>query len=224
MEFGALNSYGCLVSNDPYLLPGDDVLLYGTVATANCVSYPSNHVEQSDGALSPKLVNPVDSGHHGSPDPAFPYDLNSDHTVYGYTATLFAEYLYSHMNKQYSVLGSPPGIDYDVSQAIELYTPQGQGLTNDVMSIAGTRVPLEKISCIYDGCTTTFTRIADLDRHVLNVHNRVGHHCQVPGCNNNKGNGYCRPDKLKAHMWEKHGLVADLSYTKAVPSSFDMLE
>jgi hypothetical protein len=99
---------------------------------------------------------------------------------------LCSEFFYSHMNKQYPVLGSPSSISYNALQAIGSNTSEEQGLTNDVISIAGAGVPPEKILCIYDDYTKTFTHTADLDRHVLNVHNRVGHHCQVPGCNNNK--------------------------------------
>ena len=202
----------------------EDASFYGTAAAVKCVSYPSYQIGHSDGTISPKLGDAVDSGHPGSPDPTLLYDVNGDHTLYGYTAALFPEYFYTHMNKQSSVLGSSPSINYDTAQAIRSNAPQEHGLTNDVMSIAGAGVPPKKVPCIYGSCTKTFTRAADLDRHVLNVHNRVGHHCQVLGCNNNKGNGYCRPDKLKDHMWKKHGLVADLSYTKAMSSSFDMLE
>lgn len=218
------------MSDDPCLPQGrlepfdDNESSCGAVAAANYASCPSYPVGHSDGARSPKLGDSVDSGHPGFPDLTLPYDLNGDGTVYGNTATLFPEYFFSHMNKQYSVLSSPPSFGHDAAQAIGLYTPRGQGLTSGVMSIVGAGEPSEKILCIYGGCAKTFTRTADLDRHVLNVHNRVGHHCQVPGCSNNKGNGYCRPDKLKEHMWKKHGLVADLSYTKAEPSSFDLFE
>jgi hypothetical protein len=223
------DSFGLQTSDDPYLPHGrlvldDDGSSRGAVAAVNYVSYPSYPTGHSDGALSPKLGYSVDSGHPDSPDPNLPCDLTSDHTVYGYTATLFPEYFDNHMNKQDSVLGSPPSFDHDAAQAIGPYTPQGQGLTNGVMSIVGAGEPSEKILCIYGGCTKTFTRTADLDRHALNVHNRVGHHCQVPGCINNKGKGYCRADKLKDHMWKKHGRVADLSYTKAMPFSCNRFE
>jgi hypothetical protein len=194
------------------------------VAAVNYTSYPSYPVGHSDGASSPKLGDSVDSGHPGFPHLALPYNLNGDGTVYENTGILFPEDFFSHLDKQDSVLSSPPGFGHDAAQAIGLYPPHRQGLANDAMSTVGTGEPSEKILCIYGGCTKTFSRTADLDRHVLSVHNRVGHNCQVPDCSNNKGKGYCRPDKLKEHMWKKHGLVADLSYTKAEPSSFGLFE
>jgi hypothetical protein len=125
--------------------------------------------------------------------------------------------------QDYRYLDGHATIGYD-SAAVFVNTFNQETSTDNIMSIAETDVSAEAIPCFFDGCATTFTRKADLDRHVLNVHNRIGHHCQVPGCNNNKGKGYCRPDKLKEHMWRKHKQVADLSYTKSVPLPFGFVE
>ena len=131
------------MSDDPCLPQGrlepfdDNESSCGAVAAANYASCPSYPVGHSDGARSPKLGDSVDSGHPGFPDLTLPYDLNGDGTVYGNTATLFPEYFFSHMNKQYSILSSPPSFGHDAAQAIGLYTPRGQGLTSGVMSIVG---------------------------------------------------------------------------------------
>jgi hypothetical protein len=213
------------MSHDPCLAHGrlehldDDRSLHGTVATDNYVSYPSYPSVRSDGALSPKLGDFFDSGHAEYHDPALHHDLDGAHMVYEPTTTPPQGYFYPHITKQCATLGSLSSFSHVVATGLESYASITNGLNKNAMSIVGAGILPEKISCVYGGCLKMFTRTADLDRHVLNVHNRVGHHCQVLGCGNNKGNGYCRPDKLKEHMWKKHGLVADLSYTKAMPSS-----
>jgi len=62
------------------------------------------------------------------------------------------------------------------------------------------------ISCISPTCATTFSRIGERDRHFRAVHQRIRHHCGVIGCEDNKGQGYCRSDKLKEHIAKRHGL------------------
>lgn len=203
---------------------GDDGSLCGAVPAVTHVSYKSYPIGNSDGAISPKLGSSLHSRNAGSPDQSTPPEFDGDHMVYGATTTLFPEHLNSQMNNRYYVVTSPLSFGYDLTQGIGLYTPCGQGLIDDLRSITGAGLPLERISCVDGDCRSTFTRTADLDRHVLHVHNRFGHHCQVQGCSNNKGNGYCRPDKLKEHMWKKHGLVANLSYTKVLPASIDEFE
>jgi hypothetical protein len=55
------------------------------------------------------------------------------------------------------------------------------------------------------GCTESFKRLSDLRRHWQAVHLRIRYHCFAIGCKNNRGNGYCRFEKLKTHQREKHG-------------------
>jgi hypothetical protein len=202
----------------------DNRSLDGTIAAVNYVSYSTYSIGHNDEALYPESDGLFDLGHPGSQDPIPSRGLNNDPTEYENTASLLPECRCSQMNRHYSIPGSLQSFEHDAAQVIGSYNPHGQGLICDIMSVKGVDLPLERTSCVYDGCLKTFTRTSDLDRHVLNVHNRVGHHCQVPACSNNKGNGYCRPDKLKEHMWKKHRLVADLSYTKAMPLSYDLFE
>jgi hypothetical protein len=58
--------------------------------------------------------------------------------------------------------------------------------------------------CPYPRCAATFNRPTDLPRHYQSIHLGIRHHCFVPSCHNNHGNGYCRPEKLKKHQREKH--------------------
>jgi hypothetical protein len=55
-------------------------------------------------------------------------------------------------------------------------------------------------------CPQTFTRPSDLTRHYTSVHLGIKHHCFYPGCDNNRGNGYCRAEKLRTHQRERHGI------------------
>jgi len=55
------------------------------------------------------------------------------------------------------------------------------------------------------GCTESFTRRSDLERHWQSVHFRIRYHCFIPVCGNNHGKGYCRFEKLRSHQREKHG-------------------
>ena len=56
-------------------------------------------------------------------------------------------------------------------------------------------------------CPQTFARHSDLARHYASVHLGIKHHCFYPGCANNRGNGYCRLEKLRTHQREKHGVA-----------------
>lgn len=57
-------------------------------------------------------------------------------------------------------------------------------------------------------CPFTFGRKGDLERHFRTVHcGRFSYSCGVGGCENNKGRGYSRRDKLKEHQWRRHGEV-----------------
>jgi hypothetical protein len=64
--------------------------------------------------------------------------------------------------------------------------------------------------CTKEGCTSSFTRKADRDRHLDTQHGNVRHfHCHILGCNRGVGNwkGYSRIDKLQEHMRKKHASV-----------------
>lgn len=62
-----------------------------------------------------------------------------------------------------------------------------------------------RTSCTWFGCSESFARHTDLDRHLQAVHYGIKHHCGWPGCANNRGKGYCRLEKLRTHQKEKHG-------------------
>jgi Zinc finger, C2H2 type len=53
-------------------------------------------------------------------------------------------------------------------------------------------------------CDITFSRPSDLDRHMDAIHHRRRPQCSVPGCTNNKGEGFSRPDKFREHMRKQH--------------------
>lgn len=57
------------------------------------------------------------------------------------------------------------------------------------------------------GCSESFVRVSDLTRHYNSVHLGIRHHCYWVGCRNNKGKGYCRLEKLRAHQRQDHGVV-----------------
>jgi hypothetical protein len=149
--------------------------------------------------------------------------LREESTAAVHPATVSQDY-YAQVTEDPDAFDGPPNLDYSGAIYAAPSVFNAQDLANNVAIMLESAAPAELISCVYNGCTKTFTRTADLDRHVLNVHNRIGHNCQVPDCSNNKGKGYCRADKLKEHMWKKHKLVADLSYTKAKPSPFDLFQ
>jgi hypothetical protein len=191
-----------------------------------CGDYPQHPLDLNDAvgydapySHDPALINglPESNAITGHAVPITTLDQDSASADLD-PATLSQEYFYSHVIEECDTVGDSPGFDYGGATDIT------QDFNTNVMIMVETDAAAEVVSCIYDGCVKTFTRTADLYRHVLNVHNRIGHHCQVLGCSNNKGKGYCRSDKLKEHMWKKHKLVADLSYTKAKPSPFDLFQ
>ncbi|KAG4432766.1 hypothetical protein IFR05_011749 [Cadophora sp. M221] len=53
-------------------------------------------------------------------------------------------------------------------------------------------------------CGNAFARGSDLRRHFDNKHGHIRHHCRMPGCENNRGKGYCRKEKLRLHRKQKH--------------------
>jgi hypothetical protein len=54
-------------------------------------------------------------------------------------------------------------------------------------------------------CHLAFARVADLERHKHTIHLRIRHHCNMPGCLDNAGKGYCRREKLRKHLRTVHG-------------------
>ncbi|KAN0095284.1 hypothetical protein V8E51_015995 [Hyaloscypha variabilis] len=65
--------------------------------------------------------------------------------------------------------------------------------------------PIQRTPCPL--CPQTFTRPSDLTRHYTSVHLGIKHHCFYPGCDNNRGNGYCCAEKLRTHQRERHGVA-----------------
>ena len=66
-------------------------------------------------------------------------------------------------------------------------------------SYVGTPTSL-KLEC----CGRSFTRRTDLARHMTTMHSNARYDCTIPGCHNNRGKGYCRPDKVREHLWKHH--------------------
>jgi hypothetical protein len=63
--------------------------------------------------------------------------------------------------------------------------------------------------CNWQGCTVSFSRKADRDRHIITKHRNIRYyHCRIAGCNKSRGSGvwkgYSRTDKLQEHMRKKH--------------------
>ncbi|KAH7348757.1 hypothetical protein BKA65DRAFT_584620 [Rhexocercosporidium sp. MPI-PUGE-AT-0058] len=56
-------------------------------------------------------------------------------------------------------------------------------------------------------CPASFTRPSDFQRHHESVRLGIKHHCFWPRCSNNRGNGYCRAEKLRTHQRKVHGLA-----------------
>jgi len=67
----------------------------------------------------------------------------------------------------------------------------------------------QRTPCPWITCSETFVRATDVNRHIEAVHLGIKHHCIWIGCSNNRGNGYCRLEKLKSHQRQKHGFVWD---------------
>lgn len=63
----------------------------------------------------------------------------------------------------------------------------------------------QRTPCAWPMCSESFARQSDLQRHMDSVHLGIKHHCFWPGCSNNRGNGYCRLEKLRTHQKQKHG-------------------
>jgi hypothetical protein len=61
--------------------------------------------------------------------------------------------------------------------------------------------------CPWVGCSESFVRSTDVQRHWDAVHLGIKYHCFWVGCPNNGGKGYCRLEKLRTHQRQKHGLA-----------------
>lgn len=72
-----------------------------------------------------------------------------------------------------------------------------------------------KTPCTYLGCSASFKRDSDRIRHDTTTHgvNQALHFCPIAGCSKSLGvgQGYCRADKVKEHLWKKH---ANLGFVK----------
>jgi len=71
---------------------------------------------------------------------------------------------------------------------------------------------LHRAQCSWPNCTESFARTTDVGRHIQSVHYGIKHHCywiEANGapCSNNRGNGYCRLEKLRSHQRQKHGFT-----------------
>lgn len=61
--------------------------------------------------------------------------------------------------------------------------------------------------CLWSRCCKPFKGPSDLDRHVQSVHLGLHFNCSVLECTNNKGRGFARADKLRAHEKGVHGFL-----------------
>jgi hypothetical protein len=92
--------------------------------------------------------------------------------------------------------GSPPWLNQSASQP-NLNIPSFPfGPVNPIQ---------QRTPCPWIGCSESFVRSTDVQRHWDSVHLGIKHHCDWPGCPNNGGKGYCRLEKLRTHQRQKHG-------------------
>lgn len=56
-------------------------------------------------------------------------------------------------------------------------------------------------------CNQSFSRLSDLHRHSENIHLQIRHHCPISGCEDNRGRGYCRAEKMRGHLRKRHELI-----------------
>ncbi|KAH8746890.1 hypothetical protein BGZ57DRAFT_917260 [Hyaloscypha finlandica] len=89
--------------------------------------------------------------------------------------------------------------------------PQTVSATSNIN--APTQVqPLTRFQCGH--CSQSFKRDYDRGRHERSIHSSAYGRfvCPIAECPRSQGAGYCRADKVKEHLWRKHG---DLGYAKA---------
>ncbi|KAF8857969.1 hypothetical protein BDZ45DRAFT_409479 [Acephala macrosclerotiorum] len=84
--------------------------------------------------------------------------------------------------------------------------------THEASSSASANIQSElrnsKHHCLWlAGCSKSFTRPSDLERHWHSVHLGERHHCSWFGCGNNQGRGFCRLEKLRKHQKGVHGVI-----------------
>lgn len=97
---------------------------------------------------------------------------------------------------------SPPGRATVAPAAFRIESPNRP---NQKQSIPRHRCPQTT-------CSLVFGRKSELERHFRTVHcGRFSYACNVNGCENNKGRGYSRVDKLREHLWRRH---ADLGFSR----------
>lgn len=65
----------------------------------------------------------------------------------------------------------------------------------------------QRTQCPWLGCSESFVRSTDVQRHWDAVHLNIRFHCFWIGCPNNGGKGYCRLEKLRSHQRRKHGFA-----------------
>lgn len=71
--------------------------------------------------------------------------------------------------------------------------------------------------CPQKECPFAVGRKSEVERHYRNAHcGRYSYTCDVYGCENNKGRGYSRIDKLREHQWKRH---ANLGFRKGSATS-----
>jgi hypothetical protein len=66
-------------------------------------------------------------------------------------------------------------------------------------------LPPPRVPCPWPLCCESFVRATDVERHIQSVHMGIRYHCFWTGCGNNRGNGYCRVEKLRTHQRQNHG-------------------
>jgi len=92
---------------------------------------------------------------------------------------------------------------------------QDDAVANPVQAPTSTRAADAKYFCTVLGCTRSFGRKYDLNRHLKTIHSGVIHWCPVTGCERSNrfagasrlaGVGFKRLDKLRGHMKKVHNI------------------
>jgi hypothetical protein len=150
-----------------------------------------------------------DSGHTPS-DPSLYSGLNNDNNFVQEGALSTEEHAFPGWQHPYSAAPSnpfPDPIDTDHNS----YPPEGFLPAFDP-AIFDKPYNNGRYLCNVLGCKSTFTRLADRNRHVNSKHNNTPHFCLILGCEKSLergGKGYTRQDKLQEHMQKKHAVSAE---------------